>query len=129
MNRTLHLVFSKPLKCCFFASNSGRMEAIATPKDYHDFLSSQRYTAVYYSTEECGVCQALMPRVEEVFRATDMPLKKASLHTFRALAGQQLILKSPTVVVYEGGREIYRDSGYLDFSKLQKNLSIIQSID
>ena len=103
------------------------MEKITHIDQYREFLNANRFCGVYYSSEQCGVCNTMKPRVFSVYREMGMPIKEISLNQFRELAGQQLILKSPTVVLYESGKEIMRDSGFIDLNKISRKLGIILS--
>lgn len=103
------------------------MENINQISDYNQFLESNEYCGVYYSSQQCGVCNTMKPKVFSIYKEAGMPIKELSLNQFRELAAQQLILKSPTVVLYEHGKEILRDSGFIDLNKVSRNLELILS--
>ena len=69
----------------------------------------------------------MKPRILTIYKEMGMPILELSLNQFRELAGQQLILKSPTVILYENGKEIMRDSGFIDLNKISRNLRLILS--
>ena len=97
------------------------VEKITTKEGYQDYIKGD-YSGVYYSTEECGVCQVLKPQVVTIFEELKMPIKEISLNDLRELAAQQLILKSPTLIIYENAREILRMSGFMDLNRLKLQL-------
>ena len=103
------------------------MEKISQTTEYNQFLDSNEYCGVYYSSEQCGVCNAMKPKIFSIYQEAGMPIKELSLNQFQALAAQQLILKSPTVILYEKGKEIIRDSGFIDLHKISRNLNLILS--
>lgn len=103
------------------------MEKINQVLDYNQFLDSNKYCGVYYSSEQCGVCNTMKPKVFGIYEEVGMPIRELSINQFRELAAQQLILKSPTVVLYENGKEILRDSGFIDLNKVSRNLNLILS--
>ena len=103
------------------------MEKIEQIADYQQFINDNDYCSVYYSSEQCGVCNTMKPKVFSIFSELGMPIKELSLNQFRELAGQQLILTSPTVILYENGKEILRDSGFIDLNKISRNLELILS--
>lgn len=103
------------------------MEKISQTSEYKQFLDSNEYCGVYYSSEQCGVCNTMKPKVFSIYQEAGMPIRELSLNQFRALAAQQLILKSPTVILYEMGKEIIRDSGFIDLNKISRNLNLILS--
>jgi thioredoxin-related protein len=103
------------------------MQQISQFSEYQQFLNTNEYCGVYYSSEQCGVCNSMKPRVFSVYQNAGMPIKEVSLNKFRELAGQQLILKSPTVILYENGKEILRDSGFINLNRISRNLELILS--
>ena len=103
------------------------MERINQASEYIHFLDSNEYCGVYYSSEQCGVCNTMKPKVFSIYQEAGMPIRELSLNQFRELAAQQLILKSPTVILYDRGKEITRDSGFIDLNKISRNLNLILS--
>lgn len=91
-------------------------------KEEYDLYISEGLKGVYYSTEECGVCQTMKPRVFSIFNEAPLEIKELSISELREIAAQQLILKSPTLIVYDNAREIIRMSGFLDLERLNYQL-------
>jgi len=103
------------------------MKIIEQASEYNQFIDSNEYCGVYYSSEQCGVCNTMKPKVFSIYQEAGMPIKELSLNQFQEIAAQQLILKSPTVILYEKGKEITRDSGFIDLNKIFRNLDLILS--
>jgi hypothetical protein len=103
------------------------MEKISQISEYHQFLESNEYCGVYYSSEQCGVCNTMKPKVSSIYEEAGMPIRELSINQLIELAAQQLILKSPTIILYENGIEILRDSGFIDLNKISRNLNLILS--
>jgi len=110
-----------------FVEYLNRMKKLDLEKDYIDFLSINKIAGVYYSSHKCGVCNTMKPQVESVFVDNEVKIAEIVVNENRELAAQQLILASPTVVFYEDGRELFRESGFVDLVKLRRNLSLITS--
>ena len=103
------------------------MKKINQTSEYNQFIDSNDYCGVYYSSEQCGVCNTMKPKVFSVYEEAGMPIKELSINQFRELAAQQLILKSPTIILYENGKEIIRDTGFIDLNRIARNLDLILS--
>lgn len=97
------------------------VDKIRLEKEYADYIMGD-YKGIYYSSEECGVCQAIKPQVISIFNEFEMPLKEISINEMREVAAQQLILKSPTLIIYDNAREILRMSGFMDLNRLKVQL-------
>lgn len=74
-----------------------------------DMVAAEPAVAVYFSTPDCGVCQALYARLVELLQ--DYPrvvLVRADCVVAPGLAAQLGVLAVPTLVVYLDGREAMR---------------------
>ena len=98
------------------------IEKIHSKEEYTSFLSSSDYKGIYYSSENCGVCNTMKPQVIDLFKENDLPIRELSINELRDVAAQQLILKSPTVLIYENEREIMRFSGFIDLNRLKDQI-------
>ncbi|MBT3209402.1 MAG: thioredoxin family protein [Bacteroidetes bacterium] len=96
-----------------------------TEQDYKDFLSSNKCAGVYYSSGKCGVCKTIKPQVIMVFEKNKTKLAEIVVDEHRALAAQQLIMTSPTVIFYENGKEMFRESGFINLQKVNRYLNMI----
>jgi len=108
-------------------TNNILVDKINTKEEYDMYLSNEEFVAVYYSSENCGVCQTMKPIVVDIFDSNKLPIREISINELREVAAQQLILKSPTVVVYDRGREILRSSGFIDTNRLNDQVGIMMS--
>ena len=97
-------------------------EKIVDEDQYQSFIKGEELKAIYYSSENCGVCQTMKPHVISLLSSHKIPISEVSINELRALAAQQLILKSPTLIVYENGREILRNSGFIDLNRLNEQI-------
>lgn len=98
-------------------------EKINSEAEYIEFLSEPLIKGIYYSSKNCGVCNTMKPHVIELFISHNIPIKEISIDELREVSAQQLILKSPTVLIYEKDREILRSSGFIDMNRLNDQIS------
>lgn len=96
-------------------------------KDYNSFLEANEFAGVYYSSHKCGVCNTMKPQVKSVFDNNSVKISEVVVNDHRELSAQQLIMTSPTVVFYENGKELFRESGFIDLQKIDRNLGMITS--
>jgi thiol-disulfide isomerase/thioredoxin len=97
-------------------------DKLSTEAEYDDFLSGEDLKAIYYSSQNCGVCNTMKPQVIKLFKAHHLSIREISINELRELAAQQLILKSPTLIIYENRREILRSSGFIDLNRLNEQI-------
>ena len=98
------------------------VDRITRSELYHSFLSYPGLKGIYYSNESCGVCSVMLPKTLEVFNNVKLPLREISIIELREVAAQQLILQAPTLIIYDGDREIDRYSGFIDLSRIKDQL-------
>lgn len=98
---------------------------IESENAYQTLLLANKFVGVYYSSHQCGVCNTMKPQVESVFNNNDAKLAEVVVNEHPSLTAQQLIMTSPTVVFYENGKELFRESGFVDLQKLDRNLKLI----
>jgi hypothetical protein len=79
-------------------------------------------------TEGCSVCKPVAMRIEQMMTAfPQVPLYQLDVEKVEEFRGQHLVFTVPTVLVFEQGREILRESRFVDFQKIQRLLSLYTS--
>lgn len=80
---------------------------------------------IYFGSSRCGVCVAVEPGIKKLADMYGMLFEKISIEEKPEISGQHLVFTVPTVIVLFEGREILRESGFIDFENLKKTLSRI----
>lgn len=102
------------------------MEEITNEGSFTEMLGKS-LSAVYYFTDNCGVCHVLKPKVKDMFYELGIPIGSMNLMKHAALAGQQLIMGVPTLIIYQNGKEIIREGAYMQLHELRKKLASMAS--
>lgn len=100
------------------------MKTIENAAAYHKALEAP-LSALYYFTDNCGICQVLKPKVSALFESLGIPMNGVNLMEHAALAAQQLILGVPTLIVYQNGKEVLREGAYLQIPDLKNKLEAL----
>ena len=103
------------------------LNVLESEEKYTSFLDENEFVGVYYSSHKCGVCNTMKPQVKGVFESNNVKISEIVVNEHRELAAQQLIMASPTIVFYEKGKELFRESGFIDLQRLNRNLEMITS--
>lgn len=101
-----------------------KMETI---KNYPSFLNiiNSELTVIIAKTKTCNVCVPISHKLEEFMK--DYPkisVFQIYLEDVLEFQGQQLIFTVPTIVIYSEGKEILRESRFIDFEKIERVLNI-----
>jgi thioredoxin 1 len=95
--------------------SAGALQALA---------SAEPALAVYFSAPDCGVCEALYPRLvvclQEFPRVT---LARADCAATPELAAQLGVLSIPTLIIYLDGHEAIRKVRHFSLAELAGELS------
>lgn len=91
---------------------------------FQDIINSEKPVLVDFFATWCGPCQMLSPILKEVkdFLGEDVSIIKIDVDKNQALAAQYQVRGVPTMILFQKGQTLWRQSGVL--SKQQ----IIQAI-
>lgn len=75
----------------------------------------------------CSVCHAIEARVKQTFPELypNLPIHFVTIDESPNFRGQYLIFSVPTLLVFQGQKEIHRESRIIDFNSLNKVLSLV----
>ncbi|MGD9963902.1 MAG: thioredoxin family protein [Candidatus Izemoplasmatales bacterium] len=94
-----------------------------TIESYDDFLEIIKgdMTVIIAKTKTCVVCKPLSEKLR-IFMIgyPTIPSYQLYLEDVEMFQGQQLVFTVPTIIVYSNGKEILRESRFIDFDKLKR---------
>jgi thioredoxin-like negative regulator of GroEL len=82
---------------------------------------------LYFSTPNCSVCHAMLPKLLSALENSPYEVIGIDAATFPEIAGQVRIFVAPTVLIFYEGREVLRESRFIDIPKITRLLQIIQA--
>lgn len=98
------------------------MKTIQTAQEFQT-AAQDPISLFLFKTKNCGVCAAIAPKVEALMRG--YPAVSASIVWADAqpmISGQQLVFSVPAVLLFKDGREIHRQSRFIDFEELKRQI-------
>lgn len=98
---------------------------IKSKEHLEQLMAEEKLIILYFSSEECDVCRVVLPKLMNLVEI--YPLKVAKIYTDKQpeIAGQSLIFTVPTVLIVYEGREILRESRFIDFLKIERTLNLL----
>lgn len=82
---------------------------------------------LYFSTPQCGVCHAVLPKLVDALRNNTIEVIEIDASVYPEIAGQHQVFVAPTVLMYYQGSEVLRESRFIDISKITRILSLIKA--
>jgi thiol-disulfide isomerase/thioredoxin len=80
---------------------------------------------LYFETPYCGVCHVVFPKLMKVLNDYEIEVIKIDAVENPEIAGQHLVFTVPTILVWAEGKEMLRESRYIDFSKITRMLDAL----
>ena len=102
-----------------------QLKLIKSPQDFAYNLSAQPTAILYFTTPTCNVCKAVFPQLTELSSNYAFPLLKIDGSMHPDIAAQNNVFTVPTILVYHEGKEVLRESRFIDFNKIQRILDLL----
>lgn len=104
------------------ANNSERIGITAT--DYETLIHSDKKVLVNFYAEWCGPCKKMAPyilKMQKEFKGK-ISIVRLDADANKSLIDEMKIDGLPVIIIYEDGKEIWRNQGYLSEEDLRKEL-------
>jgi len=95
------------------------MKTIQLESQNFDELIKEKVLVDFYANW-CGPCKMLSPILEKT--ESDIKVIKVDVDKFEELARNYSVMSIPTIILFENGKEIKRNIGFIDKDKLEKFL-------
>ena len=97
------------------------MGLIHYEKDFSSLVSDKAVVDFY--ADWCGPCKMFAPRFEEVSGEEEINFIKINVDNYPDIAREYGVMSIPTIILFEGGKEIKRYTGFMSKEELVKFLN------
>lgn len=88
---------------------------------------SENSAVIIAKTQGCNVCLPVTQRLIEMMKEyPTIPLYEVYIEDVPEFRGQHLVFTVPTIIVFFDGKEIHRESRFIDWEKLDSLLTNIK---
>ena len=91
-------------------------------KQFENEIKNGRVLVDFYATW-CGPCKMLGLVMEKLDKEELIPILKIDTDEENTVASKYNIISIPTVIIFENGKELKRNVGYLSYEELKKWVS------
>jgi len=84
-----------------------------------DELIKEKTVVDFYATW-CGPCKMLGPVFEEVANSSDIQFVKIDIDNHEELCRKYGVMSVPTLILFENGKEVKRNIGFIPKEKLEE---------
>lgn len=100
------------------------MQSIESYQEFNELIKNP-ITLIIAKTKMCVVCAPITKKLELFMEPyPNIPMYQIYLEDVLEFQGQQLIFTVPTIVIFSEGKEILRESRFIDFDKIERLLQI-----
>jgi len=95
----------------------------------YDDINNNINTVVYISSETCGACDAVYPKLDILLKTyKNIHLVKVDMNECKDVLGQWMVFTVPSILVFYDGKEIHRESRFIQFDRLKHHLDLIVGV-
>ena len=99
------------------------MIELNTLDEMKEFIKNNTIAMIYFSSEGCSVCGALLPKIQEmIIKFPEVKISKVQVDKFTEAAGQYSIFTLPAILVYIEGKEIIREARFISVDMLEETI-------
>lgn len=100
------------------------MDKLYSLEDAKKFIKQNKLVLLYISTNNCSVCHALLPKIEEMLLSyPNIVAKRIDVSEVTEAAGEFSIFTVPAVIFYVEGKEIIRKARFISMDELNSSIS------
>ncbi|EOD00386.1 thioredoxin family protein [Caldisalinibacter kiritimatiensis] len=100
------------------------MKKFVELNDIKQFIQKNTLSLLYVSSDKCSVCQDVKPKLEKLLE--DYPQIHSGytkIEEAPEVSGQFTVFTAPTIILFVEGKEVLRESRFIQFHKLEEGLS------
>ncbi|MPN58404.1 hypothetical protein SDC9_206109 [bioreactor metagenome] len=98
---------------------------IENKEQYEQLIMEKDPVILYFSSLNCNVCQAVFPKLMTLVNDYSIPVAKINVDEQLEIAGQSLVFTVPTILIMYEGKEVLRESRFIDFSNIARTLEFV----
>lgn len=97
---------------------------IQTYDHLKQFIAEEEKVILYFSSKDCNVCHAVLPKLINLINDHSIKILKIDVNKHVEIAGQLLVFTVPTILMMYNGREVLRESRFIDFQKIDETMNL-----
>lgn len=89
-----------------------------------DLITLEPAVALYFSSPNCGVCEVLKPKIQQLIETQFPKIKFIEISSYQSpdISAHFGVFSAPTLLIFFEGKEFYRYVRNLSISELEERL-------
>jgi len=98
---------------------------IQSTNQLEELMTGKEPIILYFSLDNCNVCEDVLHMLMELVDDT-IKVGKIDINEQKEIAGQRVVFTVPTILIFNEGRELLRESRFIDFNNIKRLLDNIK---
>jgi len=99
------------------------MREIRSIEEVHTMREEKNSSLLLIKTENCGVCESVLFKLDELKDSyKDVEFAYLYANNVPLVAGELLVFTAPTVIIFAGGKEVFRQSRFIQMGEISETL-------
>ncbi|HHV75450.1 thiol reductase thioredoxin [Thermoanaerobacterium sp. PSU-2] len=99
------------------------MEKLYAVDDIKKFVNDEEMALLYFSTNDCGICTTLLPKLEMMLLNYDqISSGHVSIDELPAASSEFSVFTVPTVLLFVEGKEVIREARFISMDILEEKI-------
>ncbi|MHC5268213.1 thioredoxin family protein [Enterococcus sp. LJL98] len=92
-------------------------------------INTQKLVLLSISMPNCSVCLSVKPRIEQLFKDSDVLLLSLDAAEAPEVAGTFQVMTAPAILVFYQGKEVHRQARFINFKQLNDLIQNYQAMN
>ncbi|MFJ6193221.1 thioredoxin family protein [Bacillus thuringiensis] len=103
------------------------MTTFKTIEEIATYIEEQQLVLLFIKTENCGVCDVMLRKVNCVLENYDYVEKiEILLQDMQEIGGRYAVFAGPTILLFYNGKEILRESRFISLENLERTIQLFE---
>jgi len=99
---------------------------IQSKEQLNQLMEQEKPIILYFTSQDCNVCHAVFPKLMNLIDPQSIEVANISVNEHVEITGQLLVFTVPTILIFHEGKEILRESRFIDFQKVERILNFLK---
>ncbi|WP_088186111.1 thioredoxin family protein [Desulfosporosinus sp. FKA] len=99
---------------------------IQSKEQLNQLMEQEKVIFLYFTSQDCKVCHAVFSKLMNLIDPQSIKVANISVNEHVEIAGQLLVFTVPTILIVHEGKEILRESRFIDFQKVERILNFLK---
>lgn len=99
------------------------MKILNSVEEIKDFIKENRLSFIYFSSNDCGVCHVLFPKIQGMLKSyPKVKLAKVEIDRVPMAAGEFSVFTLPCILMFADEKEIIREARFIIMMELEEKV-------